>query len=227
MVTLPSLYLATFIVGPGIVTPILAAVTGVLAVAALVAAFRSGLPIAVRILRESVPILLIAGLIDVVAGVTIEKRLASFLTFPALLVLVPPFLEDTGALGGILSARLATKLHLGTIEPTNIPPRVAREDFVLTFIFAVPVFTLVAVSSYIAASIAGLASPGVVKMVLISLIGGFMATVVAIGIVYYGAIATYRLGLDPDNHGIPLITSSMDLVGAFALILAIVLVGVH
>jgi mgtE-like transporter len=227
MVTLPSLFLATFIVGPGIVTPILAAVTGALAVAALVAAFRSGLPIAVRILRESVPILLIAGLIDVVAGVTIEKRLASFLTFPALLVLVPPFLEDTGAVGGILSARLATKLHLGTIEPTNIPPRAAREDFVLTFIFAVPVFILVAISADIAASVAGLASPGVVRMVLISLIGGFMATVVAIGIVYYGAIATYRLGLDPDNHGIPLITSSMDLVGAFALILAIVLVGVH
>jgi mgtE-like transporter len=130
-------------------------------------------------------------------------------------------------LGGILSARLASKLHLGTIEPTSVPPRVAREDFVLIFVFAVPVFTLVAVSSDIAASIAGLASPGVLKMVAISLIGGFMATVIAIGIVYYGAIATYRLGLDPDNHGIPLITSSMDLVGAFTLILAIVLVGVH
>jgi len=227
MVTLPSLFLATFIVGPGLVTPILAAVLSVLAVAALVAAFRSGLPIALRILRESVPILLICGLIDVVAGLTIEKRLESFLAFPALLVLVPPFLEDTGALGGILSARLATKLHLGTIEPTNVPPRVARDDFVLTFVFAVPVFTLVAVSSDVAANVAGLASPGVLKMVAISLIGGFMATAIAVGIVYYGAIATYRLGLDPDNHGIPLITSSMDLVGAFALILAIVLVGVH
>jgi mgtE-like transporter len=227
MVTLPSLFVATLIVGPGIVTPILAAVSGALAVAALVAAFRSGLPIALRILRESVPILLICGLIDVVAGLTIEKRLESFLAFPALLVLVPPFLEDTGALGGILSARLASKLHLGTIEPANIPPRVARDDFVLTFVFAVPVFTLVAISTEVAANVAGLASPGVLKMVMISLIGGFMATVVAVGIVYYGAIATYRLGLDPDNHGIPLITSSMDLVGAFALILAIVLVGVH
>jgi mgtE-like transporter len=227
MVTLPSLFLATFIVGPGLVTPILAAVLGALSVAALVAAFRSGLQIALRILRESVPVLLVCGLIDVVAGLTIEKRLESFLAFPALLVLVPPFLEDTGALGGILSARLASKLHLGTIEPSNVPPRVARDDFALTFVFAVPVFTLVAVSSELAANVAGLASPGVLKMVAISLIGGFMATVVAIGIVYYGAIATYRLGLDPDNHGIPLITSSMDLVGAFALILAIVLVGVH
>ena len=70
--------------------------------------------------------------------------------------------------------------------------------FVLIFVFAVPVFTLVAVSSDVAANVAGLASPGVLKMVLISLIGGFMATVIAVGIVYYGAIATYRLGLDPD-----------------------------
>src|SRR5437764_4478444 len=181
MVTLPSLFLATFIVGPGIVTPIIAAVTGAVAVAALIAAFRSGLSIALRILRESVPILLIAGLIDVVAGLTIEKRLNSFLAFPALLVLVPPFLEDTGALGGILSARLASKLHLGTIEPSNVPPRAARDDFALTFVFAVPVFTLVALSSYLAASVAGLASPGVLRMVAISLLGGFMATVIAVG----------------------------------------------
>ena len=45
-------------------------------------------------------------------------------------------------------------------------------------------------------------------------------------ITYYGAIAAYRLGLDPDNHGIPLVTSSMDLIGALSLIFAILLVGV-
>ena len=109
----------------------------------------------------------------------------------------------------------------------NVPQRAARDDFILIFLFALPVFTLVAVSADVAALVAGLASPGVLKMVGISLIGGFLATIIAVGIVYYGAIATYRLGLDPDTHGIPLITSSMDLVGAFALIFAIVLVGVH
>src|SRR5437588_7356202 len=82
MVTLPSLFLATFLVGPGIVTPILAVVTAAVAIAALVAALRSGLPLALRILRESVPILLIAGLIAVVAGLPIEKRLTSFPAFP-------------------------------------------------------------------------------------------------------------------------------------------------
>src|SRR5947207_8007686 len=63
MVTLPSLFLATYLVGLGIVTPVLAVATTVLAVAALVAAFRAGLPVTVRILRESLPMLLIAGLI--------------------------------------------------------------------------------------------------------------------------------------------------------------------
>jgi mgtE-like transporter len=45
-------------------------------------------------------------------------------------------------------------------------------------------------------------------------------------VAYYWSIVTYRLGLDPDNYGIPLLTSTMDLVGAIALIVGIILVGV-
>jgi mgtE-like transporter len=226
VVTLPSLFVATFLVGIGWISPLLALGTTALSVAALVAAVRAGLPILRRIVRESLPVLLLAGSVDVLAGVTIEKRLESFLLFPGLLVLVPPFLEDTGALGGILSSRLSSKLHLGVIEPRNVPQRSARGDFLLTFLYAVPVFILLAVSADIAATVAGLATPGIMRMVGITLIGGFLATVAAVGIAYYGAIVAFRLGLDPDNHGIPLMTSSMDLIGAFALILAIVLLGV-
>ncbi|HUQ62494.1 MAG TPA: magnesium transporter [Acidimicrobiales bacterium] len=225
MVTLPSLFLATFLIGIPVLSVVLALATAALALAVLVAAFRAGLPVLSRILRESLPVLILAGTIDVVAGLTIEKRLSSFLAFPGLLVLVPPFLEDTGALGGILSSRLSSKLHLGILEPTNIPQRPARGDFILTFLYAVPVFLLVAVSSDIAATVVGLATPGLSRMVAISMIGGLLATTFAVGIAYYGAVLAVRLGLDPDNHGIPLITSSMDLIGAFALILAVVLVG--
>lgn len=224
--TLPALFAATFLVGFPIVSPLLAAATAALAVGTLVAAFRARLPLLHRILRESIPVLCIAGAIDVVAGLTIEKRLDSFLVFPGLLVLVPPFLEDTGALGGILSSRLASKLHLGLLEPTNVPQRLARREFTLIFTFAVPVFLLVGASADLAANVVGLATPGMLKMVTISLLGGLLATVFAVGVAYYSAVAAFRLGLDPDTYGIPLITSSMDLVGAFTLILAIVVVGI-
>src|SRR4051812_22089666 len=64
MVTLPSLFLATFLVQIHIVTPIIAAVTTVGAVVALVVALRAGrkgLPVLHRILIESLPVLVIAG----------------------------------------------------------------------------------------------------------------------------------------------------------------------
>lgn len=226
MVTLPSLFLATFLIGITGVSVAIAVALSIVAVVALVMGWRSRLSLVRRIVRESVPVLLLAGLVDIIAGLTIEHRLESFLAFPALLVLVPPFLEDTGALGGILSSRLASKLHLGIIEPVTTPQRPARDDFAVILILAVPVFILVALSAEVASLLFGYASPGLVRMVALSLIGGMIATVAALGIAYYSAIATYRLGLDPDNHGIPMLTSSMDLVGALALIVAIVLVGI-
>lgn len=226
MVTLPALFLATKLVGLPGVTVSLASVCAVLAVVSLVVALRSKLPVLGRILRESIPVLLVAGMIDIVAGLTIEGRLDQFVKYGALLVLIPPFLEDTGALGSILSSRLATKLHLGILDPTSRPQRPARDDFAIIALLAVPVFTLVAISADIAATVFGKTTPGLLNMIGVSVIGGVLATSMAVVIAYYGTIATYRLGLDPDNYGVPILTSSMDLVGVVSLILAITVMGI-
>lgn len=226
VVTLPSLVLATLLVRVDVVRWTVGTLSAVLAVVAALAALRAGLPLLRRIARESLPILCLAGAIDVVAGLTIEKRLDAFLVSPALLVLIPPFIEDSGALGSILSSRISSKLHLGVVAPTAVPSRVARRDFRLIALFAVPLFTLVALSADLVALVFDLPSPGPLRMLGIALIAGVIATVAAIAVGYYGSIAAYRLGLDPDNYGIPLVTSSMDLIGCFALIIGIVLVGV-
>jgi mgtE-like transporter len=90
----------------------------------------------------------------------------------------------------------------------------------------VPVFVLVALMADLAAWVFGQASPGALQMVAVAVIGGAMATAAGMVVAYYGSIVTYRLGFDPDNYGIPLLTSSMDLVGALSLIFAIILVGI-
>jgi mgtE-like transporter len=226
MVTLPSLFLATYLVGMRVLTPVLGVTTMILAVASVVAAFGTGHQLLRRIVRESLPVLMVAGAVDVVAGLTIQQRIDSFLTFPALLVLIPPFLEDTGALGAILASRLASKLHLGIIEPTAAPQRPARDDCALIVLLSVPVFVLVALSADLASVLFSRASPGALRMVEVSLLGGLLATAVAMLVAYYGSIAAFRLGLDPDNHGIPLLTSTLDLVGAISLILAVHVVGI-
>jgi mgtE-like transporter len=225
MVTLPGLFVATYLVGIAWFTPTVAVICTAAGVVALVLSVRARLPILRGIVRQSVPLLAVAGLVDIIAGITVEKRIESFLAFPALLILVPPFLEDSGALGGILSSRIATKLHLGTVDLSRSPWRSVGEDVLLVCAYALPVFFLLGVSADVVAAVFDLRSPGALQMIGVSMLAGAFATAAAVVVGYYGAVATYRLGLDPDNHGIPIVTSSLDFLGAVALILAIVLLG--
>ena len=74
-------------------------------------------------------------------------------------------------------------------------------------------------------TVMGLAAPSPWTMALISVVAGLL-TVTALNVIgYYVAIMTYRLDLDPDDHSIPLTSSSIDLVGTAFLILVIVLLG--
>src|SRR3954468_2691984 len=108
MVTLPSLFLATYLLGFRFVTPTIAIACAVIGIGAAVVGLRArALPVLRRIVIESLPILALAGIVDILAGITIQNRFESFLKYPALLVMVPAFLEDSGSLGAILAARVS------------------------------------------------------------------------------------------------------------------------
>jgi mgtE-like transporter len=111
------------------------------------------------------------------------------------------------------------------VDPSRAPWRAVGEDILLIYAYAIPVFFLLGVSADIVAALFDLASPGALEMIGVSMLAGAFATTAAVVVGYYGAVATYRLGLDPDNHGIPIVTSSLDFLGAVSLILAIVLLG--
>lgn len=226
VVTIPSLFVATFVVNIKAVTSVVAISTIILAVALTARGLVTDLPATRRVLRESLLLLAIAGTINLFAGLVVEARLDRFVTFPALLVLIPPFLGAAGALGGILSSRLASKLHLGVIVARGRPEALVLLDFTIIFLFAALTFALAGVSAHVASAIVGLASPGVLTVVGISMLAGLIATIAAVWVAYYSAVVTFRRGLDPDNFGIPLITSTLDFVGVIALIIALVTFGV-
>jgi mgtE-like transporter len=188
---------------------------------------RTNLPAARRIIRESLVVLALAGILDIVAGTIIEHRAERFFTLPALAVLIPPFLEDAGALGSVLGGRLGSKLHLGAVEPHAIPERLALLEMTLLAPWGLSVFLLVGISAHLVSRAVGLASPGIGSMIAVSLIGGAIATVGAAAIAYTGAVATFRSRFDPDTHAVPIVTSSIDLVGTMALVLAVVFLGLR
>jgi mgtE-like transporter len=226
MVTVPALFLATFLVGLRWVTPAIAGVAVLMSLVLTIRGLTTDLETTRRILRESLPILAIAGGVDIFAGIVIESRLERLLTLPALLVLIPPFLEGEGALGAILSSRLASKLHLGAVSPRGRPEAVAWLDASIVFLFSLVNSVLTGIAAHFAARLIGLASPGLVEMIGITVLAGLLATLPVMLVAYYTAVATFRVGLDPDNHGIPMITSSMDFVGVISLIVALLVFGV-
>lgn len=226
MVTIPTLFLATFITRVEWVSTSVAIVATFACLAATYRGIRTHLPLARRILLEMVAVVLLTPLLDILAGTVIEARFESFSAFPALLVLIPPFVAGAGALGGILSSRLSSKLQLGLISPRGRPEAPAVLDASLIVGFALAVFGLTGGLGLAFAVVTGTAHPGAGTMVFGTLVAGLAATAVAIVVAYYVAIVTARFGLDPDNHSVPIITSVLDLAGVVSLLLVLSLFGV-
>lgn len=227
IVTLPMLFLAAIIVmnSPGVVIEAFAVVFVVVTAILTYRALLSSEGESRRIFVQSSPVLIICIILDIAAGITIDDQLESLVALPALLVLIPPFLEDANALGGILTSRFASLLHMGILEPKKLPGKVALENFAIIYLFSLWVFTLVGISSYAVALILHLGTPPLWETVLLSLTAGLVTVTVLNFLSYYVSVATYRLSLDPDDHSIPLTSSAIDMVGAISLMVFIVVFG--
>lgn len=227
VVTLPLLLLASYLAAIDVLTPALGGLAVVAALAALVRGWTSQRALARRIVRESFPVLTIAIVLDVLAGAAVEPRVEPVFTpLPAFLILIPGFLENTGALGGLLAARLGSKLHLGAVSPATKPEPAALLDGSIGLALGLTVYALTALTTLWIAELFGYDHPGALTFIGVTMVGGLLATLLAAAIGYYAAIATYRFGLDPDNHTIPIVTSGMDLLGVICLVVALVLFGV-
>jgi mgtE-like transporter len=226
VVTIPSLFLASRLVGHGSVTTAVGWLTVALAAGTVIATVRSRMTMFRQIVRESLPVLVVALLLSTLAGIAVEKQLALFAALPALLVLQPAFVSSAGALGGILSSRVATNLHLGLVEPEMRPGREARRDALLVLLIGFPIFLFNGIGADLVARLIGSATPGIGWMVLASLIGGLGAVLFVIALAYYGTIAAWRVDVDPDTYGIPVVTASVDFVGVVALIVTVVALGI-
>jgi mgtE-like transporter len=225
MVTIPSLYLATYLVRIPWLNVVVASICILVCLYATVRGFLTDLPLARRATLEMTGVILLTPLLDIMAGTVVEPRIDRFAAFPALLAIIPPLVSNAGALGGILSSRLSSKLHLGVISAKGLPEPLVFLDASLVVGFGVVAFALVGLTGYLYGLILG-KSLGVGVMIGGTLLTGLIATILAIVVGYYIAILSSRFGLDPDNQSVPIITSVMDLAGVISFLFVLSLLGV-
>jgi mgtE-like transporter len=216
---LPALVVGALLVRNEVVTAVLGGLALAAGLAAALVGLRHRRPVTRRVVRQSLPILFYTAAMGVLAGTVVEARLDSL--EPGLLIAVPPFIAASGAIGGILSARLSSRLHLGLISTRGVPEGPAFLEASTSLLLGVAGFTAVGLLSGLAAAVTGLASPGLASLTGSTLLGGLLAVGVVFPVSYYAAAASFRFGLDPDNIGIPTVTSSMDFFGVLCLVVGI------
>ncbi len=225
MVTVPTLFLATFIVKVPGVNATVAALCIAVCLYATIRGALTDLPLARRAILEMIGVIALTPLLDILAG-KFGDPLVTRLRYPALVAIIAPLVSDAGALGGILSSRLSSKLHLGVISARGRPERPALLDATLVVGFGVVAFTAVGTLGYLYSLVRG-PTPGPGVMIGGTLLAGVLTIGVVLVFSYYIAIASYRFGLDPDNQSVPIITSVMDLAGIISFIFVLSLFGVH
>jgi len=230
IVTLPMLFLAAWLVigWPKLAIDLLFVVFTVASLYMMAHYYkkrRTDKGEAQRILTQSTPVLLVCITLNIFAGLILEMRLESLIASMALLILLPTFLNEANGLGGILTSRLSSMLHLGVVRAERVPGRIARENFLVTYVFYMGIFLLIAVLAHALSMVLGMSSPGLDMMVAISMVAGFLTVTVLNLFSYYIAVMTYRYGLNPDDHSIPLTASGVDLIGTVFFVMVVVLVG--
>jgi mgtE-like transporter len=227
MATLPFLYVATFLVRNDVVNAVACAACVVATAFAVARAATTDVPAVRRIVLEMTPVILLTPLLDIAAGAILQSKQDGLAAIPAVLILIPPFVSQAGALGGILSSRLSSKLQLGVIGTGGWPEVPALVDGSLVVVFGFGVFAFIGAVGFGLAHLTGLASiPTAAELIGGTIVAGLFVLPAILIVGYAIAILTARFGLDPDNHSVPIITSVMDLAGVVAVLWAMGVFGV-
>ena len=226
VITIPALWLAAMMIGRGNLVTVAGVVLLIATALTAVWSWRTTLDVVREIFRESLPVLTAAVMLSALAGLVLQKQQDILHLLPAIGVLQPAFVSSAGALGGILCGRIATNLHLGSVEPTLVPGNEARLDFSLIAGLAVPLLLLNAVGAWLAALFTGgTGSPGFWWVLLASTLASTVTMTFVAALAYYSTIGAWRFNVDPDTYGTPIVTASVDFVGTMSLVIAVVSLG--
>lgn len=176
------------------------------------------------ILREQIPVLVLAVGIGILAGQILATREAALIAIPVLLILVPPVNNAAGMIGSVLGARVSTGLHTGSLLSDGA--RQFRRDVAATLILGIFTFLGLAALAVLAAIALGERS-GHLLADLVVIVGG-AGTLLIVGmllIVILIGTLSFHMGWDPDNIIIPVVTASGDIIGIASLIVMVQWVG--
>lgn len=175
-----------------------------------------------RIVAEEMPVDILSIVIGTFGGILLNTRVESFIAIPVLLSFIPVINGVGGNILSIFGSRLGSALHLGSVRGFD---REMRKSIYVFVVISVLVFTAMALTIYFTNSYF-YGEALAMKIIILPVLAGFMLIGSLLPVTVLIALAAFRLGMDPDNVVVPLITTIADLAGVVFLLLSMVMVGI-
>ncbi|HIJ98868.1 TPA: magnesium transporter [archaeon] len=179
-----------------------------------------------KIIKQSIIVLSFGAILSTSAGIILQHYIEALVAIPSILVLLPAFIGEGGNIGSIFASRIATHLHLGLVKPKFEIKGEAEKEISHTYLFAIIVFPIIAVTTYYLSKFAGIMSLHPITLILISLAGGAILTTLVTFLAFGSSIISFKHGIDPDNVLIPIVASSADILGVVCLFVVLFVLGI-
>jgi len=174
------------------------------------------------ITRAMLPVLWVLTLVELLSGLVLGSFEARLLTYPSLLVLVPVTIGTAGNLGSILAARLSTAFHLGLLSFDPADEQLSG-NALATVGLAITLFPAVGAGAWVLTAVTVGAQLALGTVVFVAFISGVLLAGVAVTVALTATYVAYRLGLDPDDVVIPVVTNTCDVLGVVVLFVVVIL----
>lgn len=173
------------------------------------------------ILKQSIPVLMLAGMVSVFAGLVLHNNGDILFMLPGILAIIPSFNNMGGSVASVLCCRLSSALHLGMIHPKLKKTKTLQRNITATLIIAFVSFLALGLAAAGFNALLGLRSLDFITFPLVTLAAGFSTILILVVISVVFSYMSYSRGIDPDNVVIPILTSIGDFVGLMLLFVII------
>jgi mgtE-like transporter len=153
------------------------------------------------------------------AGFMVASQLGVFRLAPWAIALYPAIVSAKGVIGGLLSGRLSTALHLGTVHPrffrnTKSFYTLIQALIVITLTTSVAICAISLVFGHLFWGITLADFPAILSVVVATMAIGLFLTLITIKV----AFISFKKGLDPDIVVYPVMSTTADIFITFCYI---------
>jgi len=178
-----------------------------------------------KTLTEGVPAVFLTSLLGTFGGIVLASLRKQIEERPSILVLYPALIDGLGDIGSIIGSTQTAKLALGYVQSFRKALKGTLVDLASVETAAFFMHMAFGVAAFLLGLATGL-SPSLMLLILIALITNLISFSFISLLSLATAIQTFKLGLDPDNFVIPLVTSVSDFIATTSLWSVIQALGV-